>query len=183
MPLTLLLGGARSGKSRLASELAGRSECGEIVVVATAEARDDEMAERIRRHQEARPPEWKTIEEPIEVGDALAGVPTDTCVLLDCLTLWVSNLLERDLTDEEIEKNAADAARIASSRAGPTIAVTNEVGSGIVPANALARRYADALGRVNSIWAAEAERSFLVVAGRLLPLVGVEALLDPERTP
>src|SRR5213593_3204049 len=154
MSLTHLLGGARSGKSRLASDLARRAE-DQVVVIATAEALDDEMAERIRRHQEARPPEWKTIEEPIDVADALAEIPTDACVLLDCLTLWVSNLIERGLTDEEIESQAAAAARIAASRTGRAIAVSNEVGSGIVPVNALARRYADTLGRVNVIWAAE----------------------------
>jgi len=182
MSLTLLLGGARSGKSRLASELA-RREGDRVVVIATAEAGDDEMAERIRRHREARPPEWKTIEEPIGVAEALCEIPTDACVLLDCLTLWVSNLIERSLTDEQIETQATDAARIGASRTGRTVAVSNEVGSGIVPVNALARRYADTLGRVNAIWSAEAERSFLVVAGRLLPLSDVDTLLGSEPVP
>jgi adenosyl cobinamide kinase/adenosyl cobinamide phosphate guanylyltransferase len=169
MPLTLLLGGARSGKSRLAMRLA-EATGGPVVVIATAEALDDEMAERIRRHREERPSAWGIKEEPLELDQAMDQVGDDTCVLLDCLTLWVTNLLEEGLSDVEIEDRAKAAAGTAAARTAETIAVTNEVGSGIVPANALARRYVDVLGRVNAIWAQAADRAALVVAGRVLPL-------------
>jgi adenosylcobinamide kinase / adenosylcobinamide-phosphate guanylyltransferase len=169
MPLTLLLGGARSGKSRLAVRLAATGG-GAVIVVATGEARDEEMAERIRRHRSERPSGWITVEEPLDLQGALAGVPEEACALVDCLTLWVSNLIERGAADAEIEERARMAAALAASRAVTTIAVTNEVGSGVIPVAGLARRYVDLLGRVNAIWAAAADRALLVVAGRVLPL-------------
>jgi adenosylcobyric acid synthase len=169
MPLTLLLGGAGAGKSRLAVRLA-ETWGGPVVVVATAEARDEEMAERIRRHREARPPEWPTIEEPVDLEGALSSVPAEAGALVDCLTLWVSNLMERGLSDADIEDRARKAAELAASRRAETVAVTNEVGAGMVPANALARRYIDVLGRVNAIWAEAAERALLVAAGRAVRL-------------
>jgi adenosyl cobinamide kinase/adenosyl cobinamide phosphate guanylyltransferase len=169
MGLVLLLGGARSGKSRLAVRLAS-AWGGAVVVIATAEPRDGEMAERIRRHRAERPPEWETVEEPVDLEGALAGVPEEAGVLLDCLTLWVSNLMERGLSDADIEDRARKAAELAASRRAETVAVTNEVGAGMVPANALARRYIDVLGRVNAIWAEAAERALLVAAGRAVRL-------------
>jgi adenosyl cobinamide kinase/adenosyl cobinamide phosphate guanylyltransferase len=175
MPLTLLLGGAGAGKSRLAVRLAGDRRV-PVVVIATAEARDEEMAERIRRHKSGRPPEWATLEEPVDLEGALASVPGDALALVDCLTLWVSNLMEQGLADEDIVDRAARAASLAASRSAGTIGVTNEVGSGVVPANALARRYRGLLGRVNAAWAEVAELAALVVAGRLLPLSGPEVL-------
>ena len=175
MPLTLLTGGAAAGKSRLAVRLA-RASNGPVVVIATAEARDDEMAERIRRHQRERPQEWVTVEEPLELESALASAPEDAVALVDCLTLWVSNSIERGLTVDELLDRAAKAAFVAASRPGGTIAVTNEVGSGIVPSNALARRYREALGAVNATWAEAADRSFLVVAGGVVPLSTPDSL-------
>jgi adenosyl cobinamide kinase/adenosyl cobinamide phosphate guanylyltransferase len=169
MGLVLLTGGARSGKSRLAVRLASRSGA-PVVVIATAEARDEEMADRIRRHRAERPLGWVTVEEPIDLQGALVRASEDACALVDCLTLWIANLMERGLFDAEIEERTRKAASLAAARAAPTIAVTNEVGSGIVPANALARRYADVLGRVNLAWAEEADRVLLVVSGRVLPL-------------
>ncbi|MGH2676633.1 MAG: bifunctional adenosylcobinamide kinase/adenosylcobinamide-phosphate guanylyltransferase [Actinomycetota bacterium] len=176
MGLTLLLGGAAAGKSRLAVRLAA-AWGGPVVVIATAEPRDEEMAERIRRHREQRPPEWPTVEEPVDLEGALASAPEDALTLVDCLTLWVSNLMERGLSDQDIEDQARKAASLAAFRTAGTVAVTNEVGSGVVPANPVARRYRDVLGRVNAIWAEAAHRVALVVAGRLLPLSGPEALL------
>lgn len=102
--------------------------------------------------------------------EALAGVPGEACVLLEDLTLWISNLLLAGKDDEEILRRGHDAAVLAGSRSGLTIAVGNEVGSGIVPVNASARRFRDLLGEVNRSWAEAAERSALVVAGRILPL-------------
>jgi adenosylcobinamide kinase/adenosylcobinamide-phosphate guanylyltransferase len=162
--LVLLVGGARSGKSRLAVDLA-RAAGGPVTFVATGEAGDDEMAARIARHREERPPEWTTVEEPRELGRALAAVPPGETAIVDCLSLWVANLDGAD-----VERAGAEAARVARERAGLTVAVTNEVGLGIVPDNALARRYRDDLGRVNAGWAAAADEAWFVVAGRKLRL-------------
>jgi adenosyl cobinamide kinase/adenosyl cobinamide phosphate guanylyltransferase len=165
MSLTLLLGGARAGKSALALRRAaatGRP----VVFVATAQAHDAEMAERIARHREERDPRWATVEEPGDLAGALAAAPAEACVVVDCLTLWVANQLGRD--DEEIVRRGLEAAELAAGRAGPTIAVSNEVGMGVVPASPLGRRYRDLLGRVNAVWAARADAAALVVAGRPL---------------
>jgi adenosyl cobinamide kinase/adenosyl cobinamide phosphate guanylyltransferase len=156
--ITLLIGGARSGKSALALRLAE----GEVVFIATAEPGDAEMAERIERHRAERPASWHTVEEPVDLAGALRSAPPDACVVIDCLTLWVANTMD--------EERAREAAAVAASRPGATIAITNEVGMGIVPANELAREYRDLLGRVNAIWAEAAERVLLVVAGRTLEL-------------
>jgi adenosylcobinamide kinase / adenosylcobinamide-phosphate guanylyltransferase len=179
MGLTLLLGGTRSGKSRLAVQLA-RQSGSPVVVIATAEPRDNDMAERIRRHRAERPTHWETIEEPTELESALRPVPLGATVLIDCLTLWLSNLMERNFSDLDIEDAARSAAAFAASRSGATIVVSNEVGSGIVPDNAISRRYADVLGRVNTVWADAAAESFLVVAGRVLPLAAPEAISVPS---
>ena len=169
MALTLLLGGARSGKSALAARLAAHWD-GPVTVVVTGEARDDEMAERIRRHRAERPAAWHTVEAPRELEATLAGTPAEAFVLLDCLTMWVSNLLEQGLTDEQVMARARSAAAAAATRAAPTVAVSNEVGAGIVPGDALSRRYRDLLGEVNAVWAAAADHALLLVAGRAVPL-------------
>jgi adenosylcobinamide kinase / adenosylcobinamide-phosphate guanylyltransferase len=169
MPYTFLVGGARSGKSSLAVRLASAFE-GPVVVVATAEARDDEMAERIRAHRSARPPEWEVVEAPMGLLGAIEGTRGDASVILDCITLWVSNALEEGPSGGDIVGEARKVASTLATRAAPSVVVSNEVGLGIVPANELARRYRDVLGRVNASFAAEASRCFLVVAGRGLPL-------------
>jgi adenosylcobinamide kinase / adenosylcobinamide-phosphate guanylyltransferase len=169
MPYTFLVGGARSGKSTLAVRLASAFD-GNVVVVATAEARDDDMAERIRAHRASRPAEWEVVDAPLGLLGAIEGVPEGASVLLDCLTLWVSNALEDRAADEEVEGEARKVASALASRAAPSVIVSNEVGLSIVPANALARRYRDVLGHVNASFAAEAARTFFVVAGRGLPL-------------
>ena len=166
MPYTFLVGGARSGKSTLAVRLASALD-GPVVVVATAEPRDDEMAERIRAHRAARPSEWDVVEAPLGLLGAIEGVREDAGVVLDCLTLWVSNAFE---AGEDVEGEAFKVASALATRSAPSVVVSNEVGLGIVPASELARRYRDALGRVNASFAAQAERSYLVVAGRGLPL-------------
>lgn len=169
MPYTFLIGGARSGKSSLAVRLASAGG-GQVVVVATAEARDDDMAERIRAHRAARPESWRTVEAPIGLVDAVDGVGDDACVVLDCLTLWVSNAIEAGASGEQIGAEARTLISILARRPASSVVVSNEVGLGIVPANALARTYRDVLGRVNASFAAEAVRSLFVVAGRGLPL-------------
>jgi len=151
--LVVYVGGARSGKSRLAVERA-RAEGRPVTFIATGEAGDEEMAERIGRHKAERPVGWRTIEEPVEVGRALASVAAGDTVVVDCLSLWVANGGDGD---------------VPQARAGLTIAVTNEVGLGIVPDNALARRFRDAAGRLNQAVAAACQRVVLVAAG--LPLV------------
>jgi adenosyl cobinamide kinase/adenosyl cobinamide phosphate guanylyltransferase len=172
--LTVLLGGARSGKSLLAIEIAGNYAV-PVVYVATAEPRDADITERIARHRRERPDTWQTIEEPIELGAAISKVPAESVVVIDCLTLWVANLFDRDFEEVAIVERAAAIAKIAHSRSGPTIVVSNEVGSGIVPAREIARRYRDTLGRVNAAFATAADRAFLVVAGRVLELGQVDA--------
>lgn len=168
MTLVVLLGGARSGKSALALRLA-HDGGGAVTFVATGEARDDEMAARIARHRSERPAGWTTVEEPLElarvVGDAAAG----ETLVVDCLSLWVANLLERD-DPEAVEREAASLAGAAAARTGRTIAISNEVGLGVVPATPLGRLYRDVLGRVNTAWVAAADEAFLVVAGRALRL-------------
>lgn len=164
MTLVVLIGGARSGKSRLAVERA-RAEGGPVTFIATGEPRDDEMAERIARHRAERPASWTTVEEPVALADALAAVPPGETAIVDCLSLWVANLAGRD-----VEAAGAAAARVAAARDGLTIAVTNEVGLGIVPEGALARAYRDRLGRVNALWVEAADEAWFVVAGRRLRL-------------
>jgi adenosyl cobinamide kinase/adenosyl cobinamide phosphate guanylyltransferase len=176
MALVLLLGGARSGKSALAVELA-RSSRRPVVFVATAEPRDEEMAERIQSHRAARPPEWEVVEEPVDLRGALARADAESLVVVDCLSLWVANLLERGSGAAEIEGEAEAAALLAVGRGGPTVAVTNEVGLGVVPARPLGRAYRDVLGRVNAAWAEHADDAAFVVAGRVLSLAPPERLL------
>src|SRR5262245_185611 len=172
MPYTFLLGGARSGKSTLAVRLASSFD-GPVVVVATAESRDEEMAERIRAHRSARPAEWEVVEAPLGLLGAIERSREDAVVILDCLRLWVWKASEDGATEDDVEGEASKIASALASRAAPSIVVSNEVGLGIVPANELTRRYRDLLGRVNAAFAADAERSFLVVAGRGLRLEDV----------
>lgn len=174
MALVLLTGGARSGKSALAVRLA--SEQGApVVFLATAQALDAEMEERVARHRRERSGSWRTIEEPLRLREAIEALDGDHCLLVDCLTLWTANALER-LGAEKTEVQAVAAADVASTRPGLTIAVTNEVGLGLVPDNPLGRSYRDLLGAVNAIWAAAADRAFFLVAGRALELKRADSL-------
>jgi adenosylcobinamide kinase / adenosylcobinamide-phosphate guanylyltransferase len=166
--LTLLIGGARSGKSSLAVHRAASAE--PVVFIATGEPGDEEMAARIETHLAERPPEWTTVEEPVEIRAALEASSAESLVILDCLSLWVSNLIGRDWDDEAIETEAARVVKTAASRRAPTVVVTNEVGLGVVPATPLGRRYRDVLGRVNADFAETADEVLFVVAGRALRL-------------
>jgi adenosylcobinamide kinase/adenosylcobinamide-phosphate guanylyltransferase len=184
--LTLLLGGARSGKSQYAESLASRFE--RVLYVATAQARDGEMAGRIAAHRQARPSPWRTVEASTGVGSAIrvaladADEPVDA-ILLDCVTLWMSNLVLQELGEratgdfEELEKAdevvAQERARaeiddlLAVFRAShvPWFVVSNEVGWGLVPAYPLGRVYRDLLGWANQRLAAEADVVYLMIAG------------------
>jgi len=164
----LVLGGARSGKSGYA-ERRILAEPGGRVYIATAQALDDEMRARIARHRDDRGAGWQTIEAPIDLADAIGGTAPGTAILIDCLTLWVSNLMLADLdTDFDAEREAERLADAVRAHAGPVVLVSNEVGLGIVPDNALARRFRDVAGRLNQSVAAQCDEVVFVAAG--LPL-------------
>ena len=163
--ITLVLGGARSGKSRYAESLIAACPP-PWVYVATAEPFDDEMRARIAEHRARRSADWRVIEAPRDLVDALRKNSAGGAVLVDCLTLWLSNLM---LADVEIEAECDRLEAVLAGVAGPIVLVSNEVGLGIVPDNALARRFRDAQGRLNQRIAACADRVVLMVAG--LPLV------------
>jgi adenosylcobinamide kinase/adenosylcobinamide-phosphate guanylyltransferase len=165
-PVTLVLGGARSGKSACAERLA--MAAGRAVYLATGHAGDAEMAARIAAHRARRGTGWSTLEEPLDLVEALAAaLAPDRAVLVDCLTLWLANLMHagRDAT-VETERLVAALAR----GTGPVVLVANEVGLGIVPDNALARRFRDAAGLLNQKVAAAADRVVFVAAGLALTL-------------
>ncbi|WP_026607893.1 bifunctional adenosylcobinamide kinase/adenosylcobinamide-phosphate guanylyltransferase [Methylocapsa acidiphila] len=158
----LVLGGARSGKSRYAQKLAEASNR-LPVLIATAQAHDDEMAQRIARHVAARDARWRVVEEPAAVAAALlreAG--PERLLVVDCATLWLSNLL---LSGDDLEAASKELAQIVGRLAGPVVFVSNEVGLGIVPDNALARRFRDAQGWLNQALAAACDGVVLVSAG------------------
>jgi adenosylcobinamide kinase/adenosylcobinamide-phosphate guanylyltransferase len=163
--LTLVLGGARSGKSAHAESLV-MGGAPPWLYVATAEAHDDEMTARIAAHRARRGTDWRTIEAPRDIAEVVAGAPGGGAILVDCLTLWLSNLMLAD-ADVETEIDRLDDA-LARAQV-PVVLVSNEVGLGIVPDNALARRFRDAQGRLNQRVASRADRVVLMVAG--LPLV------------
>lgn len=164
--LVFVTGGVRSGKSRFAQSLA-EAHSGELLYVATAEIRDAEMGERIARHRAARGPRWRTLEEPLALADRLPAVAAGAgAVLVDCLTLWLSNLLL--LRGEDPARVMAEVERLAAALpevSSTVILVTNEVGSGIVPENRLARIFRDLAGEANQRLAAAADEAWLVVAG------------------
>jgi adenosylcobinamide kinase / adenosylcobinamide-phosphate guanylyltransferase len=164
--VTLITGGARSGKSAHALTLAQQASGARRFFIATAETLDDEMRERIAHHRAGRSADFATIEEPIAIGAVLLELTSRAdVVVVDCLTLWISNLLMTRRSDEEI---LAEARGLADAMAGApfaTIVVTDEVGAGIVPENAMARRFRDLLGWTNQALAQAAERVLLMVAG------------------
>ena len=139
------------------------------------------MAERIRAHRAARPAGWETVEAPLGLLAAVGEIGDDACVILDCLTLWVSNALEAGTSEAGIDGEARRVAALLAGRPAPSVVVTNEVGLGIVPANELARTYRDVLGRVNASFAERASRSYFVVAGRGLRLEEVALTMTDGR--
>ena len=166
--LTLVLGGARSGKSRYAESVLAALPP-PFTYIATAEAGDTEMAERIATHRARRGAQWRTIEAPRDLVEALetsAGTP----VLVDCLTLWLSNLM---LADADLDGEIAKLENALATATAPVVLVANEVGFGIVPDNALGRRFRDWQGMLNQRLAARADRVVLMVAGLPLAVKGV----------
>ncbi len=171
--MTLILGGARSGKSRFAQSLCCAGE--EVVFVATAREEDEEMRRRIAMHRESRPARWLTIEEPLDLPSRIRpALPCATTILIDCLTIWLSNLMwaERDWTPDEIEQSAlSQIDQLTQIGAGrELIVVSNEVGLSLVPETEVGRRFRDLQGLVNQWCAAKADRVFLMVAGIAVPI-------------
>ena len=163
--LTLVLGGARSGKSRHAEALVTATPA-PWMYVATAEPFDDEMKARIAEHRARRGGQWQTVEAPLELAGAIEEAPAGAAVLVDCLTLWLNNLM---FNNRDIDAETARLEAVLAARQGPVVLVSNEVGSGIVPNNAEARRFRDLQGRLNQRIAARANHVVLLVAG--LPMV------------
>ena len=169
-PVTLVLGGARSGKSRYAERMVENAASGGTYC-ATAEAGDAEMAERIAAHRARRGPFWRTVEEPLVLAPVIATETTpERPLLIDCLTLWLSNLLLAAKPIDEEADMLCSALRLA---AGPVVLVANEVGMGLVPQTPLGRQFRDAAGRLNQQVAVLADRVVFITAG--LPLVLKEA--------
>lgn len=166
----LVLGGARSGKSR---EAQGRCEAvgGRLAYIATAQAFDQEMADRIARHRDERDARWRTLEAPLELADAIREAEREAdAIMVDCLTLWLSNLL---LAEEDLAERRAALARAIHECDAPMVFVSNEVGLSIVPDNALARRFRDEAGWLNQQVAAICDSVILVTAGLPLSLKGL----------
>ena len=174
--LTLILGGARSGKSRYAESLCRDDEKVFYLATAPRDLSDAEMDARILRHKNDRPARWTTIEEPLDIAARIAETPTNAVILLDCATIWLSNLMweNRALEFAELERTifarVGELTDVCKSR--KVIAVSNEVGGGVVPDNQLARQFRDLQGFVNQKLAQNAERVILVVAGLPLTLKG-----------
>lgn len=159
----LILGGARSGKSRLAEQRAQDSQC-RVVYIATAQAGDGEMSERILRHREQRPDAWGLIEEPIALAKVLREQSAaDVCLLVDCLTLWVTNLLLAE--SGTLERELDDFYHVLNDFPGELILVSNEVGWGIVPLGELSRQFQDQAGWLHQRLGQICERVTLTVAG------------------
>ncbi len=184
--IALILGGVRSGKSRFAQDLAQRLGGDAVLFVATAEAGDGEMARRIRIHQNTRPATWQTLESPRHVGEALRRTsPLGSTVVIDCLTLLVSNVLLScaepiDADQAEQAVNAEIAALLAAchDRSGQVVIVSSEVGLGVVPESRLGRLYRDLLGWANQAVAARADSTYLLVAGVPVELKAIAQTVD-----
>jgi adenosylcobinamide kinase/adenosylcobinamide-phosphate guanylyltransferase len=159
--LTLLIGGARSGKSSHAEQLVRRYPA-PWAYIATAQAYDEEMRERIALHRAQRGDGWQTRDAPLDLVGAIDAVPDGRPMLIDCLTLWLTNHM---LAEHDVAAECAKLAQCLSKPRGPWFVVSNEVGQGIVPDNALARRFRDAAGRLNQQVAAVADSVILMVAG------------------
>ncbi|MEM9681840.1 MAG: bifunctional adenosylcobinamide kinase/adenosylcobinamide-phosphate guanylyltransferase [Pseudomonadota bacterium] len=159
--VTFILGGARSGKSKHA-ETVVQAYPPPWRYIATAEAQDEEMTKRIEAHRARRGAKWTTIEAPIDLTGILGDIPAGTPVLVDCLTLWLTNVM---LAGRDVERECERLTKVLAQPSGPWVVVSNEVGLGIVPDNALARRFRDAAGRLNRLVATNADEVLFMVAG------------------
>jgi adenosylcobinamide kinase / adenosylcobinamide-phosphate guanylyltransferase len=170
---TLILGGARSGKSRFAQSLC--QDAAMVVYIATARVEDAEMRERVERHRAERPSHWRTLEEPLALAEAVRSEgPATPVILIDCLTVWLSNLMwelrEQPSAAVEAVINQELNALAAAAGTADIVAVSNEVGSGVVPESPAGRTFRDLQGLLNQRAAALADRVFLTVAGIAIPI-------------
>ncbi|TAN61906.1 bifunctional adenosylcobinamide kinase/adenosylcobinamide-phosphate guanylyltransferase [bacterium] len=171
--ITFILGGARSGKSQYALSLARESGAGKVLFIATASAGDREMRLRIARHKRSRPRGWRTIEEPRSLIRALKRAPRNTqLVIVDCLTLLITNLMLEGHSDSFIEKEVKSGFKLLKEIGCDSIVVSNEVGLGIVPENNLARRFRDTAGRINQAAARMSNEAYLMFAGLSIKMKG-----------
>ena len=169
--ITLVIGGCRSGKSRFALNAANDVPGRRKVFLATSVPRDREMEKRVQAHQAERGSDWKTVEEPVNIHRTIpAHAVTADVMVVDCLTLWLSNMMAAGMEDPEIENRLTRTLRSFSGIPCPVFLVSNEVGYGIVPENALARRFRDLAGQVNQVMAGAADRVVLTVAGQALQI-------------
>ena len=166
--ITLILGGARSGKSQFALKLA-RETSRSVVFIATATVSDKEMWKRIKLHRKNRPSHWKTIEEPKKLSFLVKRISKKTdLIIIDCLTIFISNLLLEGRSDYSIQSEVNSVLRTIRNSGFNSLIVSNEVGMGIVPDNPLARRFRDLAGRINQFIAAASDEAYFIVSG--LPL-------------
>jgi len=186
--LTLILGGARSGKSSFAEKIAQKKGGNEVSYVATAEARDEEMKKRIKKHKNMRNSNWQTIEEPLFLGEVLSSLSPGKVVLVDCITIFITNHIflnenknekidyssKEEKIIEEIEKI------IEQSKNKDVILVSNEIGMGVVPSNKLGREFRDIAGRVNQFLAQEAAEVYLTIAGIPVELKELRSKIKDE---
>jgi adenosylcobinamide kinase/adenosylcobinamide-phosphate guanylyltransferase len=169
MSLTFILGGARSGKTAHALERARRLPQERLIMIATAQALDGEMAERIARHQAERGDAWTTIEAPLDLAGAVRGLAAGDVAVVDCLTLWLTNQM---MAEAQIAPAVADLVEALAQSPAALVVISNEVGQGIVPDNALARRFRDEAGWMHQKVAAAADRVEVIWAGLPLSLKG-----------
>jgi adenosylcobinamide kinase/adenosylcobinamide-phosphate guanylyltransferase len=164
--ITFILGGARSGKSSYSLELAKKNKSKKTAFIATCQALDNEMEKRINIHKKTRPSSWKTFEEPMDVSGLLKNIGDKyEVIVLDCLTLLVSNLLLKNNKQKMIESEISKILSIMKKNNAENIIVSNEVGLGIVPENKLARDFRDIAGRVNQIVVEKSDKVFFMVSG------------------
>ncbi len=169
MSLTFILGGARSGKTSYALARARQLSQGRLIMIATAQALDAEMAQRIARHQAERDDAWTTIEAPLDLTGAVRGLAVGDVAVIDCLTLWLTNQM---LAEADIGAAVTDLVEALAQSPAALVVISNEVGQGIVPDNALARRFRDEAGWMHQKVAAAADRVEAIMAGLPLPLKG-----------
>lgn len=166
--MIFLTGGARSGKSTLAVRMASRHE-GTVRYIATARPEDEEMERRIESHRRNRPDEWTVVEAPIDLARALQESDSDELVVVDCVTLWISNLMV-DYDDAAILEMVDQVVAYLTGRDPAAVVVSNEVGAGLVPMDPVGRRFRDLQGTANQRFASAADEAYLVVAGKTLQL-------------
>jgi len=162
--ITFIIGGARSGKSKLAIKLA-REAKNRVCFIATCRPEDYEMRIRVRRHKSSRPNSWRTIEEPRNLTRAIRKAANSKCVIIDCITLWISNLIISGMNKKEILKMTSEVISAIKKFKLNALIVSNEVGLGIVPDNRVARDFRDIAGEVNQLFAQKADKVYFVVSG------------------